>query len=62
MAKVTGIGGVFFKARDPKTLGAWYETHLGVKIESRRGSPAGDAEPLPVEPVRHFDQEGVVGV
>ena len=27
---VVGIGGVFFRARDPKALGAWYKTHLGV--------------------------------
>ena len=30
MAKVTGIGGVFFRASDPAALSAWYETHLGV--------------------------------
>jgi catechol 2,3-dioxygenase-like lactoylglutathione lyase family enzyme len=30
MEKVTGIGGVFFKARDPKGLAAWYERHLGM--------------------------------
>lgn len=30
MAKATGIGGVFFRARDIKALAAWYETHLGV--------------------------------
>ena len=30
MAKATGIGGVFFRARDTKALGAWYEKHLGV--------------------------------
>ena len=30
MAKVTGIGGFFFRARDPKTLAAWYEMHLGI--------------------------------
>lgn len=27
---VTGIGGFFFRARDPEALGAWYSTHLGV--------------------------------
>jgi predicted enzyme related to lactoylglutathione lyase len=27
---VTGIGGVFFKARDPKALAVWYRTSLGV--------------------------------
>lgn len=29
--KVTGIGGVFFKARDPDGLNRWYATHLGVE-------------------------------
>lgn len=27
---VTGIGGVFFKARDPEQLRAWYREHLGI--------------------------------
>jgi predicted enzyme related to lactoylglutathione lyase len=30
MAKVLGIGGIFFRSRDTKALAAWYETHLGV--------------------------------
>lgn len=30
MARVTGIGGVFLRARDPQSLGAWYKRHLGV--------------------------------
>ena len=30
MAKVTGIGGVFFRSRDTEALAQWYETHLGV--------------------------------
>lgn len=30
MAKATGVGGVFLKARDPKALSAWYATHLGI--------------------------------
>jgi predicted enzyme related to lactoylglutathione lyase len=30
MAQVTGIGGVFFRARDPKALALWYTTHLGI--------------------------------
>jgi predicted enzyme related to lactoylglutathione lyase len=33
MEKVTGIGGVFFKSKDPKALQAWYVEHLGVPIE-----------------------------
>ena len=32
MARVTGIGGVFFRARDPKALTAWYAEHLGVPV------------------------------
>ncbi|WP_438816553.1 hypothetical protein [Taklimakanibacter deserti] len=30
MAKVTGIGGLFFRARNPAALALWYETHLGI--------------------------------
>lgn len=30
MERVTGIGGVFFRARDPETLKAWYQDHLGI--------------------------------
>ena len=37
--RVSGIGGVFFKARDPKTLGAWYRQALGIDIASGGGPP-----------------------
>jgi predicted enzyme related to lactoylglutathione lyase len=30
MEKVTGFGGFFFRAADPKALAGWYERHLGV--------------------------------
>jgi predicted enzyme related to lactoylglutathione lyase len=30
MERVTGIGGVFFRARDAKALAAWYQEHLGI--------------------------------
>jgi predicted enzyme related to lactoylglutathione lyase len=30
MARVTGIGGVFFKAQKPDLLGEWYQKHLGM--------------------------------
>jgi predicted enzyme related to lactoylglutathione lyase len=30
MERVTGIGGFFFRASDPKALAEWYERHLGV--------------------------------
>lgn len=29
MKKVTGIGGIFFKCKDPKATNEWYKTHLG---------------------------------
>ena len=32
-ARVTGIGGIFFKAKDPKALVQWYRRHLGMDIE-----------------------------
>src|SRR5215813_11776352 len=31
LERVTGIGGVFFKARDPKKMAAWYREHLGIQ-------------------------------
>lgn len=30
MKRVTGIGGIFFKCKDPKMVREWYETHLGL--------------------------------
>lgn len=30
MEKVTGIGGLFFRAHDPEALGRWYQEHLGI--------------------------------
>ena len=32
MEKVSGIGGFFFRAKDPKALGRWYQQHLGVSL------------------------------
>ncbi len=31
MKKVTGIGGIFFKCKDPKKMSAWYREHLGIE-------------------------------
>jgi catechol 2,3-dioxygenase-like lactoylglutathione lyase family enzyme len=33
MERVTGIGGVFFKAREPKKMAAWYRDHLGIQSQ-----------------------------
>ena len=32
MEKVAGIGGLFFRAHDPKALGNWYQQHLGIAL------------------------------
>ena len=32
MEKVAGIGGLFFRAHDPKALGDWYRQHLGISL------------------------------
>ena len=37
MQRVTGIGGVFFKSKDPEKLYAWYEKHLGIKRDPAAG-------------------------
>ena len=34
MYKVTGIGGVFIKAKDPKKLAAWYRDNLGIEFNN----------------------------
>ena len=39
--RVHGIGGIFFKAKDPAALGAWYERHLDLKREDWGGSLLG---------------------
>ena len=39
MAKITGIGGIFFKCKgDRAALAAWYEKHLGLKLEDFGGA------------------------
>lgn len=38
MAKITGLGGVFVKARDPKALRAWYADVLGLTIDEWGGA------------------------
>jgi len=31
MKKVTGIGGILFKSKDPNAMNDWYKTHLGLE-------------------------------
>src|ERR1700751_3894876 len=32
MKRVTGIGGIFFHAKDPVAVRAWYQKHLGIDV------------------------------
>ncbi|MFC0254620.1 VOC family protein [Massilia consociata] len=51
MKRVTGIGGIFFKARDPQGMRAWYKNHLGIDVQEWGGAAfswAGeDGKPAP---------------
>jgi catechol 2,3-dioxygenase-like lactoylglutathione lyase family enzyme len=38
MKRVTGIGGIFFKAKDPEALGAWYKDYLGIDVQAWGGA------------------------
>lgn len=38
MRRVTGIGGIFFHAKDPVALQAWYKRHLGIDVQSWGGA------------------------
>lgn len=38
MKRVTGIGGIFFKARDVPALCAWYRRHLGLDVQDWGGA------------------------
>ena len=40
MRRVTGIGGIFFKADDAPALRAWYQRHLGIDIDQAYGYAA----------------------
>ena len=50
MKRVTGIGGIFFKAKDPKALAAWYKQHLGIDVQPWGGAAFtwtdGDGKPF----------------
>jgi predicted enzyme related to lactoylglutathione lyase len=38
MRRVTGIGGIFFHAKDPASLQAWYRQHLGIDVQPWGGA------------------------
>jgi predicted enzyme related to lactoylglutathione lyase len=41
MKRVVGVGGIFFKAKDPKALGEWYKKHLGIDVQDWGGAAFG---------------------
>ncbi|GGF17877.1 hypothetical protein GCM10011611_24680 [Aliidongia dinghuensis] len=38
MARVLGVGGIFFKSRDPAALGSWYAKHLRLPVTPPHGA------------------------
>lgn len=38
MGHITGIGGIFFKSKDPKALAAWYRDVMGIAVEDWGGA------------------------
>ncbi len=48
--RVTGIGGIFFKARDPKALQDWYRVHLGIDVQEWGGAVFRWHDPKAPEP------------
>ncbi len=58
MERVLGLGGVFFKCRDPKALQSWYERHLGIQAKDgyvmfRPGPPSKRMEATAWSPFKH---------
>jgi catechol 2,3-dioxygenase-like lactoylglutathione lyase family enzyme len=49
MQRVTGLGGIFFKARDPEGLRSWYRRHLGLDIQEWGGVALPPAPTLPAD-------------
>jgi predicted enzyme related to lactoylglutathione lyase len=49
---ILGIGGIFFKAQDPEKLAAWYQEHLGLKVEDYGGVTFREEDNADVSPKR----------
>jgi predicted enzyme related to lactoylglutathione lyase len=47
MARVTALGGIFFKSRDPAALAAWYAQHLGLDVDEWGGVRFAEDEQRP---------------
>jgi predicted enzyme related to lactoylglutathione lyase len=50
MERVLGVGGIFFKARDPEKLKAWYRDHLGLPTD-QQGETVFPARPDSQDPL-----------
>jgi len=61
MGRITGLGGVFIKAKDPKALAAWYEKHLNISFNGTTYTDFpfvdGDGKPTPGSNVLSFFKE-----
>src|SRR5882672_3115257 len=57
MERITGIGGIFFKAKDADTLRRWYEANLGVAVDPNYGGAMYDMTVWTIfkNDTRHFD-------
>jgi predicted enzyme related to lactoylglutathione lyase len=71
MKRVTGIGGVFFKSKDPKATTEWYQKHLGLDTnpygatfewyESPNSSKKAQTQWTPfAENSKYFDKEFMI--
>jgi predicted enzyme related to lactoylglutathione lyase len=45
VGRITGVGGIFVRSKDPKALAAWYRDVLGVTLESWGGAKLGSKAP-----------------
>jgi glyoxylase I family protein len=60
--KVTGIGGIFFRAQDPKMLEQWYQDHLGVFVTPKSmNDPVWQQEPGPTSFTPFPEKTGYFG-
>ena len=64
MERVTGVGGVFIKAKDPKALCEWYQQHLGIGfngntyVEFKWVNPGSTVFSFFKEDTKYFDPSG----
>jgi catechol 2,3-dioxygenase-like lactoylglutathione lyase family enzyme len=47
MARVTGVGGVFLRSRDPKAMEKWYAEHLGITLSDYGGATFAWSDEVP---------------